>query len=43
MREEQKQGGKEPYPLAIFRSNYIGPAALEPMPGWVHVIDFILK
>lgn len=34
VRNEQIQGGKEPYPLAIFRSHYVGPATLEPMPGW---------
>lgn len=34
VRNEENQGGREPYPLAIFRSHYIGPAALEPMPGW---------
>ncbi|RCI02097.1 cyclin-dependent kinase inhibitor far1 [Rhizopus stolonifer] len=34
MRNEQSQGGKQPYPLAIFRSNYIGPSLKEPMPGW---------
>lgn len=35
MRKEEQHGGKEPYPLAIFRSNYIGPSAVEPVPGWV--------
>lgn len=34
-KEERDAGGKEPYPVAIFRSNYIGPSAVEPMPGWV--------
>lgn len=34
MRKEEQHGGKEPYPLAIFRSNYIGPSAVEPVPGW---------
>lgn len=34
-KEEREEGGKEPYPLTIFRSNYIGPSAVEPMPGWV--------
>lgn len=34
VRNEENQGGKEPYPFAIFRSHYIGPAAVEPTPGW---------
>jgi hypothetical protein len=34
-KEEIEESGKEPYPLIIFRSNYIGPSAVEPMPGWV--------
>lgn len=34
-KDHREVGGKAPYPLAIFRSNYIGPSAVEPMPGWV--------
>ncbi|KAI8974277.1 male sterility protein-domain-containing protein [Pilobolus umbonatus] len=33
VRAEERLGGKEPYPLIIFRSNHIGPSAIEPVPG----------
>ncbi|KAI8088601.1 male sterility protein-domain-containing protein [Thamnidium elegans] len=40
-KDHREVGGKAPYPLAIFRSNYIGPSAVEPMPGWTSGISGI--
>ncbi|KAI8368464.1 hypothetical protein BD560DRAFT_424385 [Blakeslea trispora] len=41
MRDQQQFGGKQPYPLAIFRSNYFGPSLREPSPGWTSGISGI--
>ncbi|KAI9010320.1 male sterility protein-domain-containing protein [Phycomyces nitens] len=34
-REEEKQGGKKQWPIAIIRSSWLGPSAFEPFPGWL--------
>ncbi|KAI8365635.1 male sterility protein-domain-containing protein [Choanephora cucurbitarum] len=41
MRDQQEYGGKQPYPLAIFRSNYLGPSLQEPSPGWTSGVSGI--
>ncbi|KAL0086408.1 male sterility protein-domain-containing protein [Phycomyces blakesleeanus] len=33
-REEEKQGGKKQWPIAIIRASWLGPSAFEPFPGW---------